>query len=43
MGDNTKLSAFKKNQTINPFHNKHEDPNAWRITRLKKKIYNPNR
>ncbi|VDK72410.1 unnamed protein product [Litomosoides sigmodontis] len=43
MGDNTKLSAFKKNQTINPLYNKYEDPNAWRITRLKKKIYNPNR
>uniref|UniRef100_A0A915AD75 RNA helicase n=2 Tax=Parascaris univalens TaxID=6257 RepID=A0A915AD75_PARUN len=43
MGDNTKLSAFKKNQTIAPLFNKYEDPNAWRITRLKKKIYNPNR
>ncbi|MCP9264634.1 ATP-dependent RNA helicase dhx8 [Dirofilaria immitis] len=32
MGDNTKLSAFKKNQTINPLYNKYEDPNAWRIT-----------
>ncbi|VDK51347.1 unnamed protein product [Anisakis simplex] len=43
MGDSTKLSAFKKNQTIAPLFNKYEDPNAWRITRLKKKIYNPNR
>uniref|UniRef100_A0A1I7ZGT4 RNA helicase n=1 Tax=Steinernema glaseri TaxID=37863 RepID=A0A1I7ZGT4_9BILA len=43
MGDSTKLSAFKKNQKIDPLFNKFEDPNAWRITRLKKKIYNPNR
>ncbi|KAK0414294.1 hypothetical protein QR680_007254 [Steinernema hermaphroditum] len=43
MGDSTKLSTFKKNQKIDPLFNKFEDPNAWRITRLKKKIYNPNR
>ncbi|KAL3085159.1 hypothetical protein niasHS_010228 [Heterodera schachtii] len=41
--DNTKLSAFKKNQRIDPLFNKYEDPNAWRLSRLKKKIYNPNR
>ncbi|CAD5232198.1 unnamed protein product [Bursaphelenchus xylophilus] len=41
--DNTKLSAYKKNQRIDPLHNKYEDPNAWRLSRLKKKIYNPNR
>ncbi|CAD5222845.1 unnamed protein product [Bursaphelenchus okinawaensis] len=41
--DNTKLSAYKKNQRIDPLHNKYEDQNAWRLSRLKKKIYNPNR
>ena len=43
ISDNTKLSAFKKNQKIDPLFNKFEDPNAWRLSRLKKKIYNPNR
>uniref|UniRef100_A0A7E4UXC1 RNA helicase n=1 Tax=Panagrellus redivivus TaxID=6233 RepID=A0A7E4UXC1_PANRE len=43
LGDNTKLSNFKKNQKIDPLHNKYEEANAWRISRVKKKIYNPNR
>jgi len=41
--DPTKLSRFKKGQKIDPLHNKYEDSNAWRILRVKKKIYNPNR
>ncbi|ETN82335.1 RNA helicase HRH1 [Necator americanus] len=43
MSDSTKLSAFKKNQKIDPLFDKYADANAWRITRVKKKIYNPNR
>jgi ATP-dependent RNA helicase DHX8/PRP22 len=43
MADNTKLSNYKKNQKVDPLHNKYEDANAWRLSRLKKKIYNPNR
>ena len=43
ISDNTKLSVFKKNQKIDPLFNKYEDANAWRLSRLKKKIYNPNR
>ncbi|KAI1729690.1 oligonucleotide/oligosaccharide-binding (OB)-fold domain-containing protein [Ditylenchus destructor] len=43
MGDNTKLSTFKRNQKIDPLYSKYEDANAWRLSRLKKKIYNPNR
>ncbi|VDM61265.1 unnamed protein product [Angiostrongylus costaricensis] len=43
MGDSTKLSTFKKNQKIDPLFDKYADANAWRITRVKKKIYNPNR
>jgi len=43
VADNTKLSTYKKNQTLDPLHNKYEDPNEWRLSRLKKKIYNPNR
>lgn len=43
VGDSTKLSAFKRNQKINPLFDRFHDPNEWRITRVKKKIYNPNR
>ena len=43
VGDNSKLSAFKKNQKIDPLFNKFQDANAWRISRVKKRIYNPNR
>ncbi|PAV76417.1 hypothetical protein WR25_11591 isoform C [Diploscapter pachys] len=43
IGDSTKLSAFKRNQKINPLFDRFHDPNEWRITRVKKKIYNPNR
>ncbi|OUC39494.1 RNA helicase HRH1 [Trichinella nativa] len=42
-GDPTKLSKFKKGQKIEPLFNKYEDVNAWRISKVKKKIYNPNR
>uniref|UniRef100_A0A5S6PYS7 RNA helicase n=1 Tax=Trichuris muris TaxID=70415 RepID=A0A5S6PYS7_TRIMR len=42
-GNPTKLSKFKKGQKIEPLFNKYEDVNAWRISRVKKKIYNPNR
>ncbi|KFD51542.1 hypothetical protein M514_07592 [Trichuris suis] len=42
-GNPTKLSKFKKGQKIEPLYNKYEDVNAWRISRVKKKIYNPNR
>ncbi len=42
-GDPTKLSKFKKGQKLDPLFNKYEDANAWRISRVKKKIYNPNR
>jgi len=41
--DPTKLSRFKKGQKVEPLFNKYEDSNAWRISRVKKKIYNPNR
>ncbi|KAJ8934685.1 hypothetical protein NQ318_015154 [Aromia moschata] len=33
--DPTKLSKFKKNQRLEPLYNKYEEPNAWRISRLK--------
>ncbi|CAI2325177.1 unnamed protein product [Caenorhabditis sp. 36 PRJEB53466] len=43
IGDSTKLSNFKRNQKIDPLFDKYADPNAWRITRVKKRIYNPNK
>uniref|UniRef100_A0A8R1HNX8 RNA helicase n=1 Tax=Caenorhabditis japonica TaxID=281687 RepID=A0A8R1HNX8_CAEJA len=43
IGDSTKLSTFKRNQKIDPLFDKYADPNAWRITRVKKRIYNPNK
>ncbi|CAD5117511.1 unnamed protein product [Dimorphilus gyrociliatus] len=38
-GDPTKLSKTKKNQKIEPLHNKYEEPNAWRISRAFKKVH----
>lgn len=43
VGDSTKLSTFKRNQKIDPLFDKYADANAWRITRVKKRIYNPNK
>uniref|UniRef100_A0AC35TR15 RNA helicase n=1 Tax=Rhabditophanes sp. KR3021 TaxID=114890 RepID=A0AC35TR15_9BILA len=43
ISDHTKLSANKKHQKIDPLHNKFEAADAWRISKVKKKIYNPNR
>ncbi|CAI4226894.1 unnamed protein product [Auanema sp. JU1783] len=43
VGDSTKLSAFKRNQKINPLFDKHAEVNGWRITHVKKRIYNPNK
>lgn len=43
IGDSTKLSTFKRNQKIDPLFDKYADANAWRITRVKKRIYNPNK
>ncbi|KAL6438014.1 hypothetical protein ACFW04_004352 [Cataglyphis niger] len=35
--DRTKLSKFKKNQRLEPLYNKYEEPNAWRISRVRKR------
>ncbi|XP_014230735.1 ATP-dependent RNA helicase DHX8 [Trichogramma pretiosum] len=35
--DPTKLSKFKKNQRLEPLHNKYEEPNAWRISRVRRR------
>lgn len=40
-GNPTKLSKHKKEQKIDPLFNKYENPNEWRISRLKKPYYNP--
>lgn len=40
-GNPTKLSKHKKDQKIEPLFNKYENPNEWRISRLKKPYYNP--
>ena len=32
-GDPTKLSMQKKQQKLEPLHNKFEEPNSWRISR----------
>ena len=38
--DRTKLSRAKKEQKIEPLHNKYEeDKNAWRISRAYKKVH----
>ncbi|GLV45119.1 Ubiquitin specific protease 8 [Carabus blaptoides fortunei] len=35
--DLTKLSKFKKNQRLEPLYNKYEEPNAWRISRVRRR------
>ncbi|TMW48094.1 hypothetical protein DOY81_006834 [Sarcophaga bullata] len=35
--DRTKLSKFKKNQRLEPLYNKYEEPNAWRISRVRRR------
>ena len=35
--DPTKLSKFKQTQRIEPLSNKYEEPNAWRISRTRKR------
>ncbi|XP_063696114.1 ATP-dependent RNA helicase DHX8 [Culicoides brevitarsis] len=35
--DPTKLSKFKKNQRLEPLHNKYEEPNSWRISRVRRR------
>merc|ERR1712142_636892 len=35
--DPTKLSKFKQTQRIEPLSNKYEEPNAWRISRIRKR------
>ncbi len=35
--DPTKLSKFKQTQRIEPLFNKYEEPNAWRISRTRKR------
>ncbi|MCL4120142.1 UNVERIFIED_CONTAM: hypothetical protein GTU68_023811 [Idotea baltica] len=37
MGDPTKLSKYKKNQRLEPLYNKYEEPNAWRISRVRRR------
>ncbi|CAI5441381.1 unnamed protein product [Caenorhabditis angaria] len=43
VGDSTKLSTFKRNQKIDPLFDKYAVANSWRITHVKKRIYNPNK
>uniref|UniRef100_A0A0A9YMY4 RNA helicase n=1 Tax=Lygus hesperus TaxID=30085 RepID=A0A0A9YMY4_LYGHE len=35
--DPTKLSKFKKTQRLEPLYNKYEEPNAWRISRIRRR------
>ncbi|XP_014242155.1 ATP-dependent RNA helicase DHX8 [Cimex lectularius] len=35
--DPTKLSKFKKTQRLEPLYNKYEEPNAWRISRVRRR------
>lgn len=37
LGDPTKLSKYKKNQRLEPLYNKYEEPNAWRISRVRRR------
>lgn len=36
-GDPTKLSKYKKNQRLEPLYNKYEEPNSWRISRVRRR------
>ncbi|CAF4179974.1 unnamed protein product [Rotaria sp. Silwood2] len=40
-GDSTRLSKMKKEQRVEPLFNKYEEPNSWRISRLRRPYYNP--
>ncbi|KAL3268521.1 hypothetical protein HHI36_007630 [Cryptolaemus montrouzieri] len=35
--DPTKLSKLKKNQRLEPLYNKYEEPNSWRISRVRRR------
>ena len=35
-GDPTKLSKHKKQQRLEPLYNRYEEPNAWRISRVRR-------
>ena len=35
-GDPTKLSKQKKQQRLEPLYNRYEEPNAWRISRVRR-------
>jgi ATP-dependent RNA helicase DHX8/PRP22 len=35
--DPNNLSNFKKNQRLEPLYNKYEEPNAWRISRVRRR------
>ncbi|GAB6033588.1 ATP-dependent RNA helicase dhx8 [Chamberlinius hualienensis] len=35
--DPTKLSKYKKQQRLEPLYNKYEEPNAWRISRVRRR------
>ncbi|KAK2710309.1 ATP-dependent RNA helicase DHX8-like [Artemia franciscana] len=35
--DPTKLSKFKRNQRLEPLYNKYEEPNSWRISRIRRR------
>uniref|UniRef100_A0A2P2I5T5 RNA helicase n=1 Tax=Hirondellea gigas TaxID=1518452 RepID=A0A2P2I5T5_9CRUS len=37
LGDPTKLSKHKKNQRLEPLYNKYEEPNSWRISRVRRR------
>lgn len=41
VGNPTKLSKNKREQKVEPLFNKYENPNEWRISKLKKPYYNP--
>ena len=37
-GDSTRLSKMKKEQRVEPLFNKYEEPNSWRISRLRRDL-----
>ncbi len=37
------VSKHKSGEKIAPLHQRHEDPDAWRISKVKRKVFNPNR
>lgn len=36
LADPTKLSKHKKTQRLEPLYNRYEEPNAWRISRVRR-------